>query len=668
MTLETSDTGNQGKTKSDVLEVDPGLACSESLENKLKHLPTASGVYLMKDARAGIIYVGKARSLRQRVRSYFQSSRHLDPKTQALVGQIADLDFIVTDSEVEALILECNLIKYYRPKYNISLKDDKHYPYLKITLEEEFPRVVVVRAIKKDKGRYFGPYTDVGAMRETLRLMEVIFPLRSCKQKALTKRGRPCLNYHIRRCQAPCSGQVQPEQYREMVQQAIMFLEGKIEPLVRELTMEMEAAAGNLHFEQAARLRDQIQALQAVTEKQKIISVGLEDQDVIGVALGLREAVGQVFFVRGGKMVGRETFWLRNTEGLELNWVLLEFIKQYYASVEAVPATILLPVTLPEEEGPLIEQWLTQKRTGHGVHLKVPARGVKRKLVELAAKNTLLTLEEQVRVAESRLQNKLAALGGLQQRLGLSNPPRRIEGYDISNTQGEESVGSMVVMEDGEPCKSAYRRFQIKTVEGPNDYASLQEVLRRRFHRGLEEGRAVQSGDLDEEQAKFARFPDLLIVDGGKGQLHAVRQIMRDLGVADIPTFGLAKEHEYIFAEGQSEPIIFPVDSPELHLLQRLRDEAHRFALGYHRQKRDKAALNSVLDDIPGIGPKRRKALLKHLGSVKGIRQAGIEELLRVPGMTKSSAQTVWDFFEGQRLAVTELIPKEAGNNQIIDE
>ncbi len=629
------------------------------IKEKLKNLPASPGVYLMKDSRSGIIYVGKARSLRQRVRSYFQAARHLDPKTQALVEQIVDLDFIVTDSEVEALILECNLIKYYRPKYNISLKDDKHYPYLKVTLEEEFPRVVVVRSIKKDKGRYFGPYTDVGAMRETMRLMEGIFALRSCKQKVLTQRSRPCLNYHIQRCLAPCSGQVAAEAYREIVQQAIMFLEGRIEPLVRDLTRQMEAAAADLHFEQAARLRDQILALQAVTEKQKIISVGMEDQDVLGIALGVREAAGQVFFVRGGKMVGRETFWLRNTDGLPLDRVLLEFIKQYYAAVEAVPATVLLPVPLPADESQLIEQWLTGKRSGPKVRLKVPQRGGKLKLIELAAKNTALTLEEQDRLAENRRQGILVALNGLQQKLNLPALPSRIEGYDISNTQGEASVGSMVVIEDGEPCKAAYRRFQIKTVVGPNDYASLQEVLRRRFQRGLAESQSLAAGEIGEEQAPFARFPDLLIVDGGKGQLSAAREIMRDLGVESIPTFGLAKEHEYLFAEAQTDPIILPPDSPELHLLQRLRDEAHRFALTYHRKKRDKASLSSVLNEIPGIGPKRRKALLKHFGSVKGIREAELADLLAVPGLNSSSAQAVWDFFAGQRLAVKEQPAKE---------
>jgi excinuclease ABC subunit C len=642
MTLDTND---QERIELDLIAEASSSPSREALETKLKHLPAAPGVYLMKNAGSRIIYVGKARSLRQRVRSYFQSARHLDPKTTALVGQVVDLDYIVTDSEVEALILECNLIKYYRPKYNISLKDDKHYPYLKVTLEEDFPRVVVVRAIKKDGGRYFGPYTDVGAMRETRRLMEGIFPLRSCKQRTLAARGRPCLNFHIQRCQAPCSGEVLPEQYREVVQQVLMFLEGRIEPLVGELTSRMEAAAGELDFEQAARFRDQIQALKAVTERQKIISAGLEDQDVVGVALGFQEAVGQVFIVRGGKMVGRETFWLQNTEGLELNRVILGFLKQYYASVEAVPATILLPEAVPQEEEVLIEQWLTQKRSGRAARLKVPRRGGKRQLVEMAAKNALLTLEEHAQAKERQAQKRSLALIGLQQKLGLSSIPQRIEGYDISNTQGEESVGSLVVMENGQACKSEYRRFQIKTVQGPNDFASLQEIVRRRFTRGLQEIAARQSGDWDEDHARFDQFPDLLIVDGGKGQLQAVRQVMRDLGVAGIPTFGLAKEHEYLYAEDQAEPIILPADSPELHLLQRLRDEAHRFALEYHRRQRSKASIKSALDEIPGIGPKRRKALLKHFGSVKGIKQAGMDQLMGVPGMTRSSAQAVLDHF-----------------------
>ncbi|MGI6649324.1 MAG: excinuclease ABC subunit UvrC [Bacillota bacterium] len=619
---------------------------NEDIENKLKHLPTEPGVYLMKDNRSRIIYVGKARSLRQRVRSYFQAARHLDPKTRALVSQVGDLDVIVTDSEVEALVLECNLIKYYRPKYNISLKDDKHYPYLRITLEEEFPRVVVARAIKKDGSRYFGPYTDVGAMRETMRLLETVFPLRSCKQKGLAARGRPCLNFHIQRCLAPCTGQVKAEDYQELVQQVILFLEGRTEHLVQELTRRMEEAAENLNFEQAARLRDQIRALQAVTEKQKIISAGLEDQDVVGLALGFQEAVGQVFFIRAGKMVGRETFWLRNTEGAELGQVLAEFIKQYYASVDFVPPTILLPEKLPAEEGTLIEQWLTQKRDRRRVKLLTPQRGGKHQLIELATRNALLTLEEHTQAEENRQQRNQAILRGLQQQLELPGLPYRIEGYDISNFQGSQSVGSLVVMENGEPCPSEYRHFRIKTVEGPNDFASLQEVVRRRFRRGLAEQAALAAGEMAEEQARFARFPDLMIIDGGKGQLQAVRQVMRELGVEEIPTFGLAEEFEHLFREQQSEPIILPKDSPELHLLQRLRDEAHRFAIGHHRQQRGKTALSSTLDSIPGIGPKRRKALLRHFGSVKRIRQAGLEDLLAVPGMTKKAAQAVREFFE----------------------
>ncbi|NLK52167.1 MAG: excinuclease ABC subunit UvrC [Syntrophomonadaceae bacterium] len=617
----------------------------DALVTKLQHLPVEPGVYLFKDVRSRIIYVGKARSLRPRVRSYFQAARNLDPKTQALVQQIVDLDYIITDSEVEALILECNLIKMHRPKYNIMLRDDKHYPYLKVTLEEEFPRVIVVRSIKKDGGRYFGPYTDVGALRETLRLMEKIFPLRSCKKKGFSTSGRPCLNYHIQRCLAPCGGQVSQADYGELVKQVIWFLEGRFAPLAQKLTVQMEKAAQAWNFERAAQLRDQLEALQAVAEKQKIISAGLEDRDVIGVALGFQEAVGQVFFVRAGKLVGRQTFWLRNTQGAEVSQVLGEFLKQYYAGVETVPPVILLPEELPVTEKLLLEEWLAQKRAGRRVKVVVPQRGEKRRLVELAVKNARLHLEEQVRQEEAQQEQRTEALQRLQQQLEVPVLPCRIEGYDISNIQGTDAVGSMVVFQAGEPDRSQYRRFRIQTVSGPNDFASLQEVLRRRFMRGLQERVAVTRGELEEEQTRFAHFPDLLIVDGGKGQLQAARQVMKELGVADIPTFGLAEEFEYLYTEGRSDPLVLPNDSPELHLLQRLRDEAHRFALEYHRLRRGKTFFSSVLEAIPGIGPKRRKALLKHFGSVKRIRQASIDELAGVPGITAKAAQAVWDYF-----------------------
>lgn len=615
------------------------------LSEKLKHLPGDPGVYLMKDKNSRVIYVGKARSLKQRVRSYFQAHRPLDPKTKALVSQIAELDFIVTDSEVEALILECNLIKHYRPKYNINLRDDKHYPYLKVTLEEDFPRVIIVRSVKKDGGRYFGPYTDVGAMKETLKFIQTLFPLRSCKQKQLKDRGRPCLNYHINRCWAPCSGQVKKEDYDRLVDQVVMFLEGKSEELIKNLTLQMKEAAESMNFERAAHLRDQIKSLQSIKEKQKIISTGLEDEDVIGLAQGARKAVGQVFFIRAGKIVGKKTFWLHNTAGEKQEKVLSEFLKQFYTAVDMIPPVIFLPVKVPEEEKKVIEKWLKQKRGSRRVKLLVPQRGEKRKLVEMVTKNATLTLEEKVGREKYQQEQKEHALKGLQKWLGLAHIPQRIEGYDISNFQGKASVGSMVVMENGEPLKSEYRRFAIKTVRGANDFASLQEVVRRRFQRGLEEQKEIREGKLEKEKARFARFPDLIIVDGGKGQLHAVREVMKEIGVSDIPTFGLAKEFEYLYAENLEEPLVLPSHLPELHLLQRLRDESHRFALQYHRKKRSKILFDSVFEHIPGIGEKRRKALLKYFGSIKQIQQAELEELLAVPGMNKKAAQAVQKYF-----------------------
>lgn len=613
------------------------------LEEKLKYLPAGPGVYLYKDEAGKIIYVGKALSLKNRVRSYFQPGAQLPPKTRLMLEKVSDLDLIVTDSEVEALILEQNLIKEHRPHYNVMYKDDKSYPYLKVTLGDDFPRVMISRRHIKDGARYFGPYTRVGAVNDTMRLLKKIFPFRSCKQKEPPVRGRPCLNYHINRCLGPCSGQIDRDKYRSMINEVCLFLEGRQEDLIKLLAARMEEAGAKLEFERAAQLRDQLQAVREVVERQKIITGGFEDQDVVAVAQASDEACVMVFFVRGGKLIGREHFMLKGTEGLSGQELLTAFIKQYYTDVDFVPGEILLAAEVGEEQS-VIETWLTGKR-GSRVFLKTPRRGEKKKLVEMVYKNAGLTLE-QVRLAEQlRRDNTAEALAELAGKLGLEKPPFRLECYDISNTQGVDSVAAMAVFEEGKPAPDQYRRFKIRTVEGPDDFASIQEALRRRFTRAVEERELLNTGQISSKEAKFHMLPDLVIIDGGKGQLSAARHVMRQLGFSRIPAFGLAKEEELLFAEGQSDPISLPPTSRALQLLQRLRDETHRFAVTYHRSLRGKAGLKSLLNEVEGIGEVRRRSLLKAFGSLREIEKATPEQLAVVKGMNKKAAQAVYEFF-----------------------
>lgn len=612
------------------------------LEEKLKLLPAKPGVYLYRDDGGKIIYVGKAVSLKNRVRSYFQAGVQ-QPKTRLMLEKVADLDFIITDSEVEALILEQNLIKEHRPRYNVLLKDDKSYPYLKVTLGDDFPRVMITRRHVKDGSRYFGPYTRVGAVNETLRLLKKLFPFRSCKQKEPAARERPCLNHHIKRCLGPCCGLVDREKYRSMINEVCLFLEGRQEDLIKRLAARMEEAAEKLEFERAAQLRDQLQAVREVVEKQKIISGGFEDQDVVAMARAFDEACVMVFFVRGGKLIGREHFMLKGTEGLSRTEVITAFIKQYYTDVDFIPGKILLSEEVDEEKA-VIEEWLSGKR-GSKVFIKTPRRGEKKKLVEMVAKNALLTLEQVQSEEAARRDDTADALAELVRELGLERPPYRLECYDISNTQGTDSVASMVVFEEGKPANDQYRRFKIRTVEGPNDFASMQEVLRRRFTRAREERELLNTGQISSKEARFHRLPDLVIIDGGKGQLSAARHVMRELGFANIPTYGLAKEEELLFTEGRPDPIVLPRDSRALHLVQRLRDEAHRFALAYHRNLRGKAGLKSLLDEVEGIGEVRRRALLKAFGSLAEIEKAMPEQLADVEGMNKKAALAVYQFF-----------------------
>lgn len=635
-------------------------------EEKLQHLPDRPGVYLFHDAGGEIIYVGKAVSLKNRVRSYFQPGARQSVKVRSLMSRAVDFEYIVTDNEVEALILEANLIKEHRPRYNICLKDDKSYPYLKVTLGEDFPRVFITRRVVRDGSRYFGPYTVVGAVHETLNLLRRLFPFRTCKQKLEAADGperdgagrsaapparRPCLNHHIGRCPAPCAGLIGREEYRGLIREICLFLEGRHEDLVRRLKGQMEEAAEKLEFERAARLRDQIRAVEQVLESQKIVSSQAEDRDVIALAREGGESSLMVFFVRGGKLIGREHFLLTDTAGMERGEVTAAFVKQYYHRSEYVPPEILLS-EIDAEEMPVIGRWLSGRRGGR-VHINVPLRGEKKKLVDMAARNALLALQE-ARLIRQSGQQTAQAPEELARALGLERAPYRMECYDISNTQGTESVGSMVVFEEGRPARDQYRRFKIRTVVGPDDFASLQEVLRRRFTRAREEREMINTGRLSTREARFHRLPDLVIIDGGRGQLAAAREVMCGLGFGHIPAFGLAKEEELLFAPDRPEPIRLPRDSRALQLVQRLRDEAHRFAVTYHRQLRTRRNLKSLLDEVAGIGPTRRRALLKAFPSLEAMARATPEELAAVPGMNRPVAEAVYRFLHDENAAASE--------------
>lgn len=631
------------------------------LDERLSALPAKPGVYLMKDAQGRIIYVGKAVSLRNRVRSYFQSPAGQAPKVRRLVEHIADFEFIVTGSELEALILECNLIKKHRPHYNVRLKDDKHYPYIKISLQEPFPRIYTVRRMENDGARYFGPHTSSKAVYQTMELLRKLFPYLTCKREITGKDKRACLYYHIGRCAGPCIGACSQGEYRALVEQIILFLEGKQERIVDDLQREMERAALHLDFERAATLRDQIQALQTVIEKQKIIDAAQSDQDVIAFAREDGQACVQTFFIRGGKLIGREYFVLTGTQDEDDLEIMSSFVKQFYDEAAYIPPAILLQHEV--DEALIIAQWLRRKR-GTKVTVQVPRRGRRRELVQMAAENaaeTLAHLRAQWAADQAR---QVTALDELQKYLDLDVAATRIECYDISNIQGRAATGSMVVFVKGVPRKSEYRRFRIKTVAGADDYAMLQEVLRRRFKRAASSQQSAVSHrqtdgetsgrepspdkrqDLRQtadstEQEGWGVMPDLLIVDGGKGQLNAALEVMREMGVDHIPAIGLAKQHEEVFVPGRSSPVLLPRDSEALYLLQRVRDEAHRFAIGYHRKLRQRTGLRSRLDDIPGIGARRRQALLKRFGSLQAIRDASLEELAAVDGMSRAAAKRV---------------------------
>ncbi len=615
------------------------------LAEKSKNIPARPGVYLYKDEDGRVIYVGKAVSLKNRVRSYFQNGAKQAAKVQAMLKKAVDLEYIVTDSEMEALILENNLIKEHRPKYNILLKDDKTYPYIKVSVNEDFPRVYTTRRVLKDGAKYFGPFTQVGAVNETLRLLKKIFPLRTCKQRELTPRERPCLNYHIKRCLGPCCNLIERNLYRETVQEVVLFLEGRQEDLVKRLRQRMAEAAENLEFERAAELRDQLLAVEKIVERQKIVSTDLVDQDVIAMARGFDEACLMVFFIRGGKLIGREHYFLEGTDTLERGEIMTIFVQQFYNQTEFVPVEILLSEEIQDEK--LISDWLSELRARR-VQIKTPKRGDKHKLVEMAAQNALLTLEQAQLARQAGREAVDGALAELMAALGLQQPPQRLECYDISNIQGTETVASMVVFEGGKPAKDQYRRFKIRTVEGPNDFASMKETIGRRFSRAKEEQALLERGELTAKQAKFTRLPDVVIIDGGKGQLSAAREAMLEQGFAHIATFGLAKEEELLFAPGRPDPIRLPRESRGLQMLQRLRDEAHRFAVTYHRKLRSQRNLKSVLDEIEGIGAVRRRELYKAYKNLDAIKNASVEELAKIPSMNTRAAEAVYEYFRSE--------------------
>jgi excinuclease ABC subunit C len=595
-----------------------------TLEEKLGRLPDRSGVYLYRDAKAQVIYVGKAASLRSRVRSYFQESRPHDAKTDSMVRQIADLEYIVTDNELEALMLEANLVRKHRPRYNIILRDDKHYPFLKLTTNEEFPRLLVARRVQNDGATYYGPFYPATAMRETLRLTRQLFPLRTCAITIDGRLERPCIQYAIHRCNAPCTGWETREGYAGTVRDVQRFLEGKNEDLLGRLTEEMERAAGEEKFERAGVLRDQIQSLKKVLERQKIISTEEVDQDVVGVVRQGADACVELFFVRKGRLVGQEAFFFDKVAGWTDGEILSAFVRQFYGKAVVPAPELLLSDDIPDAE--LVGEWLSSLG-GRRVQLVAPQRGSRREFVAMAEANAAIALQNHLLSRDDRQQYVLEEL---QRALNLPGPPNRIEGYDISNIQGTEQVGSMVVWENGDMKKDDYKRFRIRTVAGADDFASLREVLSRRFGRALEQGTAL---------------PDLVLIDGGRGQLNVGLSVLQELGLDWIPVASLAKQQEEVYVGESLQPLALDPTSPALHTLQRIRDEAHRFAITYHKKLRSRRTIQSVLDAIPGVGPTIRTSLLKTLGSARRVREASVAELASVPKVTPKMAQRIHEHF-----------------------
>ena len=608
------------------------------IQEELKKLPGKPGVYIMHDEKDNIIYVGKAISLKNRVRQYFQSSRNKGAKIEQMVTHIRRFEYIVTDSELEALVLECNLIKEYRPKYNTMLMDDKAYPFIKVTVEEPFPRVMLARKMVKDKSKYFGPYTSAGAVKDTIELIRKLYQIRSCNRKLPRDIGkeRPCLNYHIHQCKAPCQGYISQEGYRESVNEVLHFLNGNYDIILKELEERMEEASEALEFEKAIEYRELLTSVQKIAQKQKITDTAGEDRDILAVAVEEEEAVVQVFFIRGGRLIGRDHFYLKIAKGETQSEILSSFIKQFYAGTPYIPPRLMLPEEI--EDLAVIEEWLT-KRRGHRVRLIVPKKGTKEKLVELAKKNAQLVLstdKERLKREEGRT---IGAVKELEKLLGLAGIVR-MEAYDISNTNGFESVGSMVVYEKGRPKRNDYRKFKIKGVQGADDYARMEEVLTRRFEHGLRE---KEEG---KEMGGFTLFPDLILMDGGKGQVNVALRVLDKLRL-NIPVCGMVKDdsHRTRGLYYQNEEISIDKDSESFKLITRIQDEAHRFAITFHRQLRSQGQVHSILDDIPGVGPARRKDLMRHFENIEAIKNATVEQLKELPSMNEKSARDVYNFF-----------------------
>lgn len=623
-----------------------------NLEEELKKLPASPGVYLMHNDRDEIIYVGKAISLKNRVRQYFQSSRNKTAKIEQMVTHIAWFEYIITDSELEALVLECNLIKEHRPRYNTMLKDDKTYPYIKATVGEDFPRLLFSRDMKKDgRSRYFGPYTSAGAVKDTLDLIHKLYRIRTCSRVLPRDTGkeRPCLNYHIKQCDAPCQGYISREEYQRNFSLALDFLSGKYSPLIKSLEEKMGAASMEMEFERAIEYRELLGSVKQVAQKQKITSSGMEDRDIIAMARDEHDAVVQVFFIREGKLIGRDHFHVQTATAEDHGEILGSFVKQFYAGTPFIPRELWLQKEIGDEE--IISQWLSGKR-GQKVRLVIPKKGEKERLVELAARNAALVLsqdKERIKREELRTIGAMNQVGGM---IGLEGVCR-IEAYDISNTSGVESVGSMVVYENGRPKRSDYRKFKIRTVQGPDDYASMREVLTRRFSHGLQEIRSQQEEGQKLSPGSFTRFPDLIMMDGGRGQVNIALEVLVTLGL-EIPVCGMVKDDSHRTRGLYYNNVEVPIDrhSEGFRLITRIQDEAHRFAIEYHRSLRGKGQVKSVLDDIPGIGPARRKALLRQFKEIEAIRAARVEELAVIPQMNERAAKQVYEFFHKEAAPV----------------
>lgn len=609
-----------------------------NIQEELKKLPGKPGVYLMHDEKDAIIYVGKAISLKNRVRQYFQSSRNKGAKIEQMVTHISRFEYIVTDSELEALVLECNLIKEHRPKYNTMLMDDKTYPFIKVTVNEPFPRVMMARRMKKDKAKYFGPYTSASAVKDTIELIRKLYHIRSCNRSLPKDIGkeRPCLNYHIHQCYAPCQGYISREEYRKSIDEVVRFLNGNYDPIIKELEEKMLDASENLEFEKAIEYRELLASVQKIAQKQKITDTAGDDRDIIAMASEGEDAVVQVFFIRGGRLIGRDHFYLKIAENDTKSEILSSFIKQFYAGTPYIPAELMLPEEIEDQE--IIEEWLTTRRE-HKVRLRIPKKGTKEKLVELAQKNAQMVLKNDKERLKREEGRTIGAVKELEKILGLTGIIR-MEAYDISNTNGFDSVGSMVVYEHGKPKRNDYRKFKIKSVQGPDDYASMNEVLTRRFEHGLRERQD------ESETGGFQAFPDLIMMDGGRGQVNIALEVLEKLNL-HIPVCGMVKDDNHRTRGLYFNNVELPIDrnSECFRLITRIQDEAHRFAITFHRQLRSKGQVHSILDDIPGVGPARRKDLMRSFENIEAIRNATVDDLKELPSMNEKSAQEVYKFF-----------------------